>query len=125
MNYELINVDMFWNRVDTLCAEKHLNLLNLAEKAAINYGSLKGWRNKHRYPSAEEIVYIAKTLNTSLDYLLTGENTSTLSEEAQAVERDAKLRLLVNTLMHDPHLLEVVSTVNQSARQVDIGKSGA
>lgn len=72
------------------------------------------------YPGVSELISIAKNLNTSLDYLLTGENTSTLSEEAQAVERDDKLRLLVNTLMHDPHLLEVVSTVNQSARHVDV-----
>lgn len=110
----------FWKRIDTLTNSKGVTLKELCQRAEINYGSMRRQRTLVIYPGVSELISIAKNLNTSLDYLLTGENTSTLSEEAQAVERDDKLRLLVNTLMHDPHLLEVVSTVNQSARHVDV-----
>ena len=118
MSMKELNAYEFWNRID--CSKGPMSLKELAEQANVKYTSIKDQRSKNRLPNLIDAYALASILNTTIDYLLTGENTSTLSEEAQAVERDEKLRLLVNTLMHDPHLLEVVSTVNQSARHVDV-----
>lgn len=119
------NIYSFWNRIDSLVDNLGTTLKDLCEKAEINYGSMRRQRTSMIYPGTSEVVRIAKTLNTTIDYLLTGEDSHPLSAEAQAVESDPKLRLLVNTLMNDPTLLEIVSTVNSSARNVEAEKSGA
>ncbi|WP_041866103.1 helix-turn-helix domain-containing protein [Sediminispirochaeta smaragdinae] len=45
----------------------------LAWKAGISYNTLKGWTAKGRLPNVEQATAIAKALNTTVEYLVTGE----------------------------------------------------
>ena len=48
----------------------------LAAAVKISYNTLQSWINKDRLPNAEQAVMIAKTLNTSVEYLITGKSSN-------------------------------------------------
>ena len=45
---------------------------DLAEKIKISYNTLQSWITKDRLPDAEQAVKIAEYLNTTVEYLVTG-----------------------------------------------------
>lgn len=70
----------FWNRVDKLKGD--IKLTKIAEETGINYQTLRNQRSENRFPKNEDIAKIAKYLNTTDEYLMTGvlETPSTSSD---------------------------------------------
>lgn len=64
----------FWKRVDAEAKLKNLPLGKLYEKAELNMNTAKGWRLHNRYPDAESLIKIARALDTSVEWLMTGED---------------------------------------------------
>lgn len=66
---------LFYENVKNLCKNKNLSLKNLIENCNINYDSYNSCKRYNNLPRADEAVKIAKALNTSVEYLVTGETT--------------------------------------------------
>ncbi|MBQ9283304.1 MAG: helix-turn-helix transcriptional regulator [Treponema sp.] len=80
----------FWNNVK---AELDYNLLSqkeLAAKTEISYNTIQSWITKNRLPDAGDAVKIAKVLDVSVEYLVTG------SESPKKQTNDE-----INSIMHD------------------------
>ena len=119
----------FWNRVDDMRGD--MSLKELAERAGINYLTMKGMRSSCRYPKENAIMQIAEVLNTTPDILLSGKakaqtkagarEGASLSPEALAVENDDRLKALVRACLRDPRLLDIISAVVESSERT-LGK---
>ena len=72
---EQLIVDNFWERVYTVCKSKHINISELCEHIGLVRTYISSAKSRGRSLTIERAVSIAKYLNVSLDYLLTGEKT--------------------------------------------------
>lgn len=64
----------FWFRVKNLCKELKITRDSMAIDCKIPIPTVKGWANKGIFPNAEDSVAIAKHLNTTVEYLVTGKD---------------------------------------------------
>ncbi len=79
----------FWERVDKLNPFKSIKKLSIT--ATIDYNTIKKQRSELRYPKVDTIIQIAKVLNCSVDFLVTGKIEPTKSYPAQIEEIADKL----------------------------------
>ena len=63
----------FWDRVKSLMKTLGFTQDSLAELCGISVNTLIGWISKGRLPDAEYATLISKALNTTVEYLVTGE----------------------------------------------------
>ena len=80
--------DSFWERVNTLIknsgkTQREISLLLDKD----NPRKLQNWTAGKRLPDAEEAAVIAKSLNTTVEYLLAGEDSIGLSPESIMVAK--------------------------------------
>lgn len=61
---------LFWLRFDDLLKTKNLQLKDVAEKSALPYPSLSGWRAKHLFPDVEAVMRLANSIECSVDSML-------------------------------------------------------
>ena len=105
----------FWNRVDLLLEKRNVNLGAFAKVINLSYMTLNSQRKRHSLPKLEQLLDMAKFLNTSVEFLATGESIlQPLTPEAQAVENDPDLRALVRAVQRDRTLLSAISAVVKS-----------
>lgn len=81
---DLLNME-FWNRVSKLAKEKKLRQVDICEKTNINYKTYQSWIVHSRLPDARDGLKLAKLLNTSLDYLINGEESELLPKDVYKV----------------------------------------
>lgn len=80
----------FWERVENLLEQKGINKKTLASEAGIDASNIsKGLRNGGS-PAADTAVKIAKFLNTTVEYLVTG--TDSRLSQSQEKQLDTLLR---------------------------------
>ena len=84
---------MFWKIVKELLDIQNLTQKELSAKTGINLGTLKNQICREVIPDAVEAVAIAKALNTTVEYLVTGENDNAAAREL--TELKAKLADLI------------------------------
>ena len=80
--------------------ELEYNLLTQKDLAAsinISYNTLQSWITKDRLPDAENAVKIARKLNTTVEYLVTGKKTNITKEESR--KAITKLKKEMNALI--------------------------
>lgn len=106
---------IFWKRIDSLLGNK--TLVRLAEETNLNYGTMKKRRSLDRFPSVEDSYILAKTLGTTVEYLMTGEKDQLICPEAKAVQEDGNLQALVRAVMRDPRLIQIMGTLIESTEQ--------
>ncbi len=105
----------FWQRIDSLNKE---TLKDLCEKSKVDYKRVMHNRTDCRIPKAEDLLYLAKSLGSSVEYLLTGEEVKALScKEAQLVDEDPDLQALVRAVSRDRSLLRIISAVIESSEK--------
>lgn len=111
---ETINAFDLWARIDGVRGNSRL--LDIAKATGIKYQRIKEQRSSNRIPSAEDLFKIAKMLNVSMEYLLTGESTVNyqLCREAMMVNQDEELKALVRAVSRDRRLLSAISAVVSS-----------
>ncbi len=72
----------FWGRVE-LAQKKHgWTLIELCKRAEINYGTVMNSRSSARLPTLEAAVALSISLGSSVEWLLTG-NNSQLTEKIE------------------------------------------
>ena len=84
---------MFWNNVKNLLDISNLTQKELSALTDINLGTLKNQICRNVIPDAIEAVKIAKALNTTVEYLVTG--TEENQAEKELTELKAKLADLI------------------------------
>lgn len=66
----------FWERVYEVKEERDITLHELSSQSGLNrLNAISAWRDTGRYPRAQDGVAIAKTLGTTLEYLVTGDQS--------------------------------------------------
>ena len=84
---------MFWTNVKTLLDIRNLTQKELSALSDINLGTLKNQICRNVIPDAIEAVKIAKALNTTVEFLVTG--TEENQAEKELTELKAKLADLI------------------------------
>jgi len=64
------------SRIDAVLKQKNLKRKAVAEAVGISLQPFTSWANRGSIPVADTAYYIAKYLNVSLDWLLTGEDNT-------------------------------------------------
>ena len=95
----------FWNRVDKLKGD--IKLTKIAEDTGINYQTLRNQRSENRYPKNEDITKIAKYLNTTEEYLMTGTPGTTSSSDYDYV---------VHAMDADPDLVDIFLKITKKIK---------
>jgi SOS-response transcriptional repressor LexA len=65
----------FFDRIKAEIKSQNTSQEWVAKKTGIPLGTLKRWLNTPTWPQADQALAIAKALNTSLDFLMTGERS--------------------------------------------------
>ena len=73
---ELSEVFIFWDSVKTCAKEKALSIKILAEMTGINYRTLQNQMSRDISPDVYTSVKIAQALGTSVEFLVTGEESN-------------------------------------------------
>lgn len=78
----------FWERVDELLERKDINKKALAADAGFDASNITKGIKQGNIPNAETAVKIAKILNVSVEYLVTGQskNTNTIYLSGQVLQ---------------------------------------
>lgn len=62
----------FWNNVNSLIKNQRITQETVCNETGISLNTLRGWISKDVFPRADEALKIAKSLHTSVEYLITG-----------------------------------------------------
>ena len=103
----------FWKRVDDL---NESTLISLAESTGIKYQRIKAQRSADKFPTLTDTCLIAEYLNTSVEFLTKGVDSSNLCPEALAVQENMELRSLIRYIQADSNLLSALQLVIKSAK---------
>lgn len=79
--------NLFWERFKILSKSKHLTQQEICDTTGILLGTLKGWITNERLPDAESAVLLADAIGTTVEYLVTG-NQSSEREKADKLVKD-------------------------------------
>lgn len=74
-------MELFAERLERLIKEKKLTQIAVADSVGIRRPTISDWKKNGSYPTADVAVKIAKLLNVSVEYLVTGEDTNPLAQE--------------------------------------------
>lgn len=99
----------FWKRIDEMRGNTTLN--ELAEVMDLKEQSLRAMRSQCRYPKRPAIEALARYLNTTADYLMTG-NPPVIQKTADAPE----LKKIIVTLQENPKLMPFVEKYIESIK---------
>ena len=83
---ELLEVFIFWDSVKTCAKEKALSIKSLAEMTGINYRTLQNQMSRDISPDVYTSVKIAQALGTSVEFLVTGEESRPDIRELQELK---------------------------------------
>ncbi len=89
----------FWIRVRDRLDYLGFSQKELAEQIQESYNTLQSWISKDRLPNAEQAVKIALTLQTSVEFLVTGKSTHNRAMYAKTVQL---LETALKTLKDEP-----------------------
>ena len=70
----------FWIRVNALIKANNTKQQIIAEQCDLSYQTFRGWVTRKVFPDAFQSYKIAKALNTSVEYLITGKENETPKE---------------------------------------------
>jgi transcriptional regulator with XRE-family HTH domain len=73
----------FWMRLKSEIKAKNTTQEWIADKIGVPFGTFRKWMTRRTYPNLKEGVEIAKLLETSAEYLVTGIEPQGLSEPEQ------------------------------------------
>ena len=78
----------FWTRLKTEIKAKNTTQEWIAGQIGVPFGTLKKWLNRKTYPNIKEGNEIAKLLETSVEYLVTGTESEGLNDAERKLLTD-------------------------------------
>ena len=91
--FRTIIMNIFLERLKDEISYQGLTQKELAERTEISVNTIRGWFSKDLVPDVFNAVKVAKALNTTVEYLVTGENDNKAAQELN--ELKAKLADLI------------------------------
>jgi hypothetical protein len=86
----------FWTRLKTMIRDNNTTQEWVANKIKVPFSTFRKWFTRKTYPDAKESVDIAKLLNTTVEYLVTGESPLCLNEtEKKLIENYRQLSFMI------------------------------
>lgn len=82
----------FYENVKQLVKTNNLTLRSFIESLGINYDSYNSCKKYNNLPRADEAVKIAQALNTTVEYLVTG-NKPDLSSETKSLINELEMTI--------------------------------
>lgn len=86
-------MNIFLERLKDEISYQGLTQKELAERTEISVNTIRGWFSKDLVPDVFNAVKVAKALNTTVEYLVTGENDNKAAQELN--ELKAKIADLI------------------------------
>lgn len=80
----------FYENVKQLVKTNNLTLRSFIESLGINYDSYNSCKKYNNLPRADEAVKIAQALNTTVEFLVTGEETNKAQKELDTLKQKLK-----------------------------------
>ena len=80
-------MDDFWIRLKHEIKTHNTTQEWIASQIGIPYGTFRKWMTRRTYPTIKEGIEIAKLLDTSAEYLVTGDSPEGLSPDEQKLIR--------------------------------------
>lgn len=80
----------FWKRTNKLIKDKNSKQENVAQECGIPYQTLRSWVTRQTFPDALQTYKIAKALNTTVEYLVTGSDTNPAEQELKELKERLK-----------------------------------
>ena len=78
---------MFWDNVKIILSQNKILQKDFADKLGYNLSTLKNQMARNISPSVDEAVKIAQALNTTVEYLVTGEETNKAQQELDKLKQ--------------------------------------
>jgi transcriptional regulator with XRE-family HTH domain len=63
---------LFWERVKSLISEENITQSSIARSMHVRPDTFSRWIQRGTMPNASQAVFLAKSLNTTVEYLVTG-----------------------------------------------------
>jgi transcriptional regulator with XRE-family HTH domain len=86
----MYNKDMFWDNVKTILSQNKILQKDFADKLGYNLSTVKNQMARNISPSVDEAVKIAQALNTTVEYLVTGEEINKAQQELDTLKQKLK-----------------------------------
>lgn len=80
----------FYENVKQLVKTNNLTLRSFIESLGINYDSYNSCKKYNNLPRADEAVKIAQALNTTVEFLVTGEESNKAQQELDTLKQKLK-----------------------------------
>jgi transcriptional regulator with XRE-family HTH domain len=88
-----------WDRIKTEVKSQNTTQAWVAEKAKIPFGTFQRWLSHKTMPNADQLLQIARALNTTVEYLIDGEKPDQLTPQDRIFhERALKYKELIDAL---------------------------
>ncbi len=100
---------LFWNRVKTLIKERNTTQEWIAGKVQVRADLFRRWASKSTMPNADQAVAIAQALGVTVEYLVTG------SDSSDPWIRDNRAFIADCKLLSDAEFGTIVTTVRVMA----------
>lgn len=99
---------IYWENVKRLIKENNTTQEWVAGKAGVSVAVFRNWIYHNRFPNTEKSIKIAKALNTTVEYLVTGEKKIRLYRENSDIEE------ICNSLvdLSEKQIAEIKGVVN-------------
>ena len=75
-----------YERIKSLCKEDGVSVKAMLESEGINYSSYYSSQQAKRYPNLADLLAISRHFKVSLDYLVTGEDSSKAEQEIKKLK---------------------------------------
>lgn len=86
----MYNKDMFWDNVKTILSQNKILQKDFADKLGYNLSTLKNQMARNISPSVDEAVKIAQALGTTVEFLVTGEESNKAQQELDTLKQKLK-----------------------------------
>lgn len=89
-------MELFAERLERLIKEKKLTQIAVADSVGIRRPTISDWKKNGSYPTADVAVKIAKLLDVSTEYLITGQDDNPYIEENRLLKE--KIQKVIDIL---------------------------
>ena len=83
---ENFNINDFWNRVKYLCRVNRITKKDFAARCGVTEQNLTSQANIGRTPKITQTMLMAETLGVSIDYLITGKDSTQIQTENERLK---------------------------------------
>jgi len=90
----------FIHRLNVLLAQRNWSRKRLAGETGINPNTLQGYWTQKRYPKGDDLIRIARSLDTNAEFLVTGELSPVQSDDPITGE----ILQLLNRFTHEERI---------------------